>query len=659
MAIAKMQKFNILTFLADKDNVLKAIQSLQNTELFSTRFYYDEVDTNALFSGVGLSEATDEIDSSINKINWAIEFIENYLIAPNIIEKLRTPQKTYTLTEIDAICEKYDWETLYQTLQTYNTDLKALDQQRQLLLQEEDNLNIWQYFDERPQVLQSFRFSQGELGTIAVGQLEYFEQGFEEIKCAYYEVVYRTNTTAYIYTLYHKEQRNNMRKLYQQTGFNTYKYPFTEKPEIELSLLKKRLTDITEQEKIIKQELAKMNETHEKLKVLAENFYNKKIRENMSAKLMQSDHLLSISGWVSKQDYPKLIKAVESSVGENYYIDFQEIDTEQDDILDIPIKLENGKFAKPFESLVEMYSLPRYDEVDPTPLIAPFYIVFFGMMVADFGYGLLLAVATTVAKMFFHFDKGMKQNLTLFQILSIPTMFWGLVYGSAFGFDLPFRLLSVTENVNEILIIALGFGVIQILTGLIVKFYILATKQKQLLKAFLQAGTWFMLLVSLLVLVGNMFIFKVAGLQTVMIVMSCIALVGIIIGGGLDADTIAGKIGNGLYGLMDITTYVGDIISYSRLMALGIAGGCIASAFNLIVSFFPPIARFTIGIVLFLILHALNIFLSYLSAYVHGIRLQYVEFFGKFYTGGGRAFVPFKTYERYIQIKEMDEQTKT
>ncbi len=101
-----------------------------------------------------------------------------------------------------------------------------------------------------------------------------------------------------------------------------------------------------------------------------------------------------------------------------------------------------------------------------------------------------------------------------------------------------------------------------------------------------------------------------------------------------------------------MTGYVGDLVSYTRLMALGIAGGSIASAFNMLVEFMPPVARFSVGILLLIVLHALNIFLSLLGAYVHGARLQYVEFFGKFYTGGGRAFNPLKTKEKYVNVEK-------
>ena len=157
-------------------------------------------------------------------------------------------------------------------------------------------------------------------------------------------------------------------------------------------------------------------------------------------------------------------------------------------------------------------------------------------------------------------------------------------------------------------------------------------------------------LISVVLLAAGMLLLPDSPLQTIGFIMIIASLGAVVFGGSLEGKTLAGKIGSGLYGLMDVTNYVGDMISFTRLMALGVAGGSIASAFNLIISYLPIAARFTVGILLFVALHALNIFLSYLSAYVHGIRLQYLEYFGKFFTGGGRAFVPFKTDEKYVEV---------
>src|SRR5699024_1991687 len=126
----------------------------------------------------------------------------------------------------------------------------------------------------------------------------------------------------------------------------------------------------------------------------------------------------------------------------------------------------------PFENVTEMYSMPKYNEVDPTPFLAPFYALFFGMMGADFGYGLILWLATFVAMNFLNFDSSMKKNLKFFHLLSYTTMFWGLIYGSFFGFEMPFVLLSTTDDVITILVLSVIFGVIQILLGLGIKAHL-------------------------------------------------------------------------------------------------------------------------------------------------------------------------------------------
>ena len=150
--------------------------------------------------------------------------------------------------------------------------------------------------------------------------------------------------------------------------------------------------------------------------------------------------------------------------------------------------------------------------------------------------------------------------------------------------------------------------------------------------------------------VGGM-VLNISWIATIGSSISIIAAIGIVVVTVLTSDNKWGGLASGLYNLYGISGYVADIVSYTRLMALAVSGGSIASAFNMLVGFLPPVARFSAGIILIIALHGLNIFLSFLGAYVHGLRLQFVEFFGKFYEGGGRALKPFKTYEKYIDIK--------
>lgn len=209
--------------------------------------------------------------------------------------------------------------------------------------------------------------------------------------------------------------------------------------------------------------------------------------------------------------------------------------------------------------------------------------------------------------------------------------------------------MSTTDDVNTILVLSVIFGLIQILVGLFLaaKEHI---KRKDYVDAINDGFAWQGILVGVvLLLLGSMIvknpIFVYLGAGLAILSALCILVIPIF----QSSSKVKGA-AKGAYNLYGLTGYIGDLVSYTRLMALGISGGSIGAAFNMLVAFMPPAARFSVGILLIIALHALNMFLTLLSAYVHGARLQYVEFFGKFYTGGGRAFDPLKTAEKYVNI---------
>lgn len=543
-----MQKFNLITFDHYQESLLEKFQDFQGVELFSADAFYTEAASP--FTKLELPE-TKELEKQISQVNWARNFLAQYLPKVGMIAALRAPVAQYTLTQLAEHIQTYDWQTVYKKLRQHDRRLRLIEQDRRTASTEES-------------------------------------------------------------------------------------------------------ASLAAEETQIKQTLQGMKADYDALGLVAEYFDSVLLRTNSSEFLLQSNYTVNLAGWVPLERAEALIRQIEAVSGEDYFLDFYEVTEEESD--DVPILLKNGPLVKPFEGLVEMFNLPKYDEMDPTIFMAPFYAMAFGMMVADFGYGLLLFLATTLGKRMFHFKAGLKNNVTMFQIASIPTMLWGLIYGNIFGFEFPFQLLSTNRDITQILVIAVLFGYLQIMFGLCLNFYILWRKKNDKLRAVLQSGSWLFFLLSALVLAIGMLLVPDSGLQQIGTIGLLTSLVLIVIGGTLDGKTVAGKIGTGLYALMDVTSYLGDLISYTRLMALGVAGGSIAAAFNLIIGYLPPGMRFTVGVLLFIVLHGLNIFLSYLSAYVHGIRLQYLEFFGKFFVGGGRAFKPLKANEQYVEIISEEKQ---
>ena len=212
-----------------------------------------------------------------------------------------------------------------------------------------------------------------------------------------------------------------------------------------------------------------------------------------------------------------------------------------------------------------MYSYPKYNEVDPTPLLAPFYLIFFGMMVADAGYGLLVLIGSFLALKFLKLSDSMKDFAKFFFYLSFPTIFFGLIYGSFFGdmVKLPTQLIDTNKDVNTILILSLALGVIQIFFGLFIKVYSLVRIGKAK-DALLDAGSWIITLLSIGGIVAVNFLGLPKFLSTVFIVTMIIGMVLVVIAGGRAEKSFGAKAGQGLYSLYGITGYVGDLVSYTR-----------------------------------------------------------------------------------------------
>jgi len=295
-----------------------------------------------------------------------------------------------------------------------------------------------------------------------------------------------------------------------------------------------------------------------------------------------------------------------------------------------------------------MYSLPLYKEIDPTPILSIFYFLFFGMMLSDAGYGLIMVIVSSIALKKVK-DTAKRNTFKLFLFAGISTVIWGAMYGGWFGdlfsnylgIKIPY-LIDPAKGITQILILSVIFGLVHIFVGLGLKAYILI-RSGQLKDAIYDVLTWYFVLIgAILMLVG------VA--SSVGKILLIIGFVGLLLTQGRSAPTLGGKIGGGIYGVYGSTSYLGDVVSYSRLLALGLATGFIANALNLIVNLIPSPFSYIISPILFVALHLFNLLVNALGSYVHTARLQYLEFFNKFYEGGGKKFTPYKLSDQYLKI---------
>ncbi len=327
-----------------------------------------------------------------------------------------------------------------------------------------------------------------------------------------------------------------------------------------------------------------------------------------------------------------------------------------------PVLLKNNKLVEPFEAVTEMYSMPAPGSLDPNPVMAPYFFLFFGMMLSDAGYGLILTVVGLLGAKLLDCGAGMKKLLKMLGYCGISTVFWGALYGSWFGDAIP-RVASVFFGADvkvpmlidpltdpmSVLILSFIFGYLHIMTGLVLKAYLMIRRGHPL-DAFFDVGLWMLILIGLPLLLAGGLAAQIGQYLAIG------GAVGLVLTQGRDKKNPLLKAASGVLSLYDITGYFSDLLSYSRIMALGLATGVIGQVVNTMGTL--P-GRNIFGALLFVVVfaggHVLNLGINALGSYVHSSRLQYVEFFGKFFEGGGQPFRPLRADTKYVYIKQEEQ----
>ena len=425
---------------------------------------------------------------------------------------------------------------------------------------------------------------------------------------------------------------------------------------------------ILENEKNIKA----LEKYYQKLEFLEDYFVMKADRYAVYDDITTSNHTFVLSGYIPEPDAPDLKKTLEEQYG-------AEVELEEATNADAPVKLKNNKFAAPVEGVLASYSYPDHHEADPTSVMAIFYYIFFGMMFSDAGYGIVMALACGIMLLKFkNMEAGLKRSMKMFFWCGVSTTFWGLMFGSFFGDavsvisntffhtpppNIPGLVVPIwfnpVTNPMQMLMFSFLLGIIHLFAGLAIMAYN-DIRHKEYMAVIYDVISWYLLVGgAILALLTMDMMGDIAGfvLPPVFMkiggIMAAVGAAIILLFAGRESKNPVKRLLKGAYGLYGATGYLSDILSYSRLLALGLATGVIAQVFNQIGSM---MGDGVIGVILFtlifLIGHGLNIGINALGAYVHTNRLQFVEFFGKFYKGGGREFKPFQINTKHYTVKE-------
>ena len=331
---------------------------------------------------------------------------------------------------------------------------------------------------------------------------------------------------------------------------------------------------------------------------------------------------------------------------------------------DVPVLIENRSFAAGVESITNMYSPPSNKDVDPNPVMSFFYYAFFGLMLSDAGYGLLMVIAMLFAKYKLKVRGSMKKTADMYLYCGISTVFWGTLFGGWFGDLIPTVMknfmgienppslalwLEPMNDTMDLLMYSMLFGIVHLFAGLAIRFFMLI-KEKNYLGAVFDVIPVVIFVIGFAI-AGAAFIFTVPErIKPYGTILLAVGAILIVLTAGRSSKNILGKLGGGLYALYNTASgYLGDILSYSRLLALCLVTGVIANVVNLLAAMPGNIVIF---VIIFIVGHTINIAINLIGTYVHTNRLQYVEFFSKFYEGSGRAFTPFKINSKFFTIRK-------
>lgn len=645
MAIVDMSKFYLLAFKEKRESLLKELQKFKYVHLVDSGNDFSKEDLSA----VSRSEELIDIDDYLNKSKYVIERLEKIEDKKPALEALKEGKKHFTYEEIKNRARKFNFSQIYKEISSIIDEIEKKEAENQEILNKVSELLPYKAIDIPLEDLKLTKFSKIYLGTISQRYKENFEELLKENDSVYFDVLHTDKNYAYYLIICHKSDDEDVIDAFRKMGFTLVN--FKEKGTINenINSLRERKSQNLDSIDTLNKELKNYLKYLDDFKIYYEYQSNEKLKVISSEKFLRTKNLDLIEGYVPSKFLKSFEEAIQLICGDDYYLYKKEADRNSHEV---PIMLKNNKFVGPFEMLTEMYSMPKYNEIDPTPFFAPFYFIFAGIMIGDLGYGLLVFIGSLLALRFFNLDKATKRFMTFFNYLSISAMIFGLVFGSFFGGIIPLpTLINPAEDIMEMLMLSLLLGGVHIFFALGIKAY-MDIRDNKPKDAFYDVGLWYMALIGAIgyglskAVAMNPIVVKILFYAMI------IAMVGIVLTGGRSEKTTLAKFGWGVYALYGISSYIGDFVSYLRLMALVLSGSFIGLAVNMIAGmlFGSSIIGKLFAIVIFLVFQAFNCFLCYLSAYVHTARLTYVEMFNKFYEGGGVPFKKMVEDSKYFNI---------
>ena len=669
MSVVPMKRISVIAMKRDRKAVLDYLQ-VQGAVQISVRGKEDEV-----FTKTDMSKQKQVFQKNTDRAEEALAIL-----------KRRVPEKTGLLSSFEGRKELTTSE--YQKMQeniddTMRVCSRIIELDKQLadsisgipkLEDQKKALEPWMKFDL------PLDFAGTRTTAVFTGSLQgeytrdalYTElkklSGVETFEC---DIISAESTQTCIFLVCEKKDQQAVREALRRLNFAAPPVsglnPVERMKQIDAQIAE----EIKLQEKLLK-EIEELSSYRNDIRFASDYFRIRAEKYGVISQLLQSRRVFYLEGYIPETSAQALASQLESRF--DAAVEINDLKKKEKP----PVLLKNNAFATPLEGITESYSLPGKKEIDPTFISACFYYILFGIMLSDAGYGLLLVLGTAFILWKFGrtMEAGMKKFMQMFLLCGISTTFWGIMFGSFFGdaisvigttflgkgegFGLKPVWFEPLSEPMRMLTFCFILALIHMFVGLGAKAYMLL-KEGKVMDMIYDVVLWYVLLIACVVFLLTVpTMADMLGVSTLAAswqkpagILMAVSAVGIILTGGRESKNWFKRILKGLYSLYGISSWLSDILSYSRLLALGLATGVIATVFNSMGSMGGNSPGGVIMfIIVFLIGNVLNLAINALGAYVHTNRLTYVEFFGKFYEGGGTAFRPFAVNTKYYKIKE-------
>ena len=642
--IKNMKKVSLVAMRSDLDRLAKDLIWLSCVEVEKC----EAPEGDAIIRSMDCGERITELNTEAATLSEALK----------ILSPMRRDKKGFIKTRKEMSKKEFDGRAVSAATEgagkavALKAEAERLKGEKNKLTSYLMSVSAWQNYD-LPLGFEGTKSAVVITGTLPasadIGRLSGIAS--EELSAVQIEIVAEGKSTRYISAVCHNSVEKQLTALLSEAGFIKSNFPSqTGTAREEMAKTEAEIRSVENREEEIKDALSALALLCPDMEHAYDRVKTELAEENVKQKLIGTGHTVIMTGWVPDDRVDKLTKTLSK------YECFCDIaDPEEGD--EPPVELKNNGFASPFEFVIGMYSYPKYGSFDPTFWVALFFALIFGMMFADLGYGLLLVLIGALGTKLMKPKGGTAKMMKLFVICGISCMICGVLFGGYFG-DLPAKLAQSFAGSHKLdnlaivcnpldepitfLLISLGIGAAHLICGMIINM-VMCCKRGDWQSAVFDVGSWLMMFAG----AGVYFGLK----SKVGLIILGVGLLMMITMRGRAKKNIFARLFSGIAGLYDIINYASDLLSYSRIFALALAGAVIASVVNTFATLVNnPVVTVILVIVVGTFGHLMNLALSALGAFVHTCRLQYVEFFGKFYEDGGRHFEPASPDLTYTDV---------